>query len=163
MIEDFADLIAPPSVESKINYLTEEQESENHFLTLPLTYAEFVNATNSKSDSSPGLDNITYSMIKELPETIKIRLFELLNRFFVNNVIPKSWSTHKVIMVSKPNQDLTLALSYRSITLASCIGKVFEMIIKNRMEWYIESQVLLCHSQLGFRKGKSTLDNLTIL
>ena len=31
------------------------------------------------------------------------------------------------------------------------------------MEWYIESQVLLCQSQLGFRKGKSTLDNLTIL
>ena len=31
------------------------------------------------------------------------------------------------------------------------------------MEWYIESQVLLCQSQLGFRKGKSALDNLTIL
>ena len=109
MIEDFADLIAPPSVESKIDYLTEDQESENHFLTLPLTYAEFVNATNSKSDSSPGLDNIAYSTIKELPETIKIKLFELLNHFFVNNVIPKSWSTHKVIMVPKPNKDLTLA------------------------------------------------------
>ncbi|XP_061717906.1 uncharacterized protein LOC133525605 [Cydia pomonella] len=37
-----------------------------------------------------------------------------------------------------------------------------EHLIKNRLEWFVESHNLLSSSQFGFRKGRSTMDSLGI-
>ena len=102
-------------------------------------------------------------MINNLPYIIKIKLVDIFNNFFLNNTIPSSWSAHKVVMVPIPNKDPQLVSSYRPITSSSCVGKVFEIMIKNRLEWWLESSDKLAESQFGFRQGKSTLDTLTIL
>jgi hypothetical protein len=41
--------------------------------------------------------------------------------------------------------------------------KITEHILKKRLEWYAENNGILAKSQFGFRKGKSTMDNLTVL
>ena len=92
---------------------------------------EFSNTLQNKKDNSPSHDNITYSMIKHLPQNIKVMLVKLFNDFSKNNNFPSSWTTQRVIVVPKPNKELNLASSYRPIALSSCIEKIFETIIKH--------------------------------
>ena len=52
---------------------------------------------------------------------------------------------------------------FRSITVLSCLGKVFTSILSERLTQYSDEFLVLCENQGGFRKGYSTLDNLFIL
>lgn len=58
----------------------------------------------------------------------------------------------------KPNQK-----GFRSISLASCLMKIFEHLIKTRLEFYIESDFKISKHQFAFRQGKSCIDNITSL
>ncbi|KOB68088.1 Nef-associated protein 1 [Operophtera brumata] len=46
---------------------------------------------------------------------------------------------------------------------ASCGEKVAEHLIKRRLEWWAEHGAVLAKSQFGFRKGMSTMDNLSLI
>lgn len=52
---------------------------------------------------------------------------------------------------------------FRPVSLASCLFKILEKLIYNRLSWYVECNSLLSPTQYGFRKGKSCADNLAIL
>ena len=65
-----------------------------------------------------------------------------------------------MIPIQKPGKDKTSILSYRPITLLSCIGKLMERMIQRRLEWFVESNQILAAQQSGFRKDKSTMDVL---
>lgn len=52
---------------------------------------------------------------------------------------------------------------FRPISLASCLCKVLERMISNRLNWYLEFFNLLPNSQFGFRRSKSCIDNLAFL
>jgi retron-type reverse transcriptase len=54
-------------------------------------------------------------------------------------------------------------LNYRPISLVSCIGKVVERIINARLMRFLEAFNLISKMQSGFRKGRSTKDNLLFL
>ena len=53
--------------------------------------------------------------------------------------------------------------SYRPISLTSCVYKLFESMLKNRLQWYVEVNEFLPNSQTCFCKGQSCIDNLTYL
>lgn len=67
------------------------------------------------------------------------------------------------IPVLKPGKPASDPSSYRPIALSSVLTKITEHMIKQRIEWLLESRNLLANSQFGFRKGMSTIDNLSIL
>ena len=50
--------------------------------------------------------------------------------------------------------------NYRPISLLSCLGKLFTLIINNRLNEYADSCDLISDCQAGFRKGFSTSDNI---
>ncbi|XP_011706191.1 PREDICTED: RNA-directed DNA polymerase from mobile element jockey-like [Wasmannia auropunctata] len=52
---------------------------------------------------------------------------------------------------------------FRPIALTSCILKLTEKMLLNRLQWLIENHVLLPEHQFGFRSFRSCLDNFTIL
>jgi hypothetical protein len=56
------------------------------------------------------------------------------------------------------NVFIRLDISFRPITILSCLGKLFTAILNNRLNTYSESFLLLNENQCGFRKGYSTLD-----
>lgn len=68
-----------------------------------------------------------------------------------------------IIPILKPNKDPSDYKSYRPIALSPVLTKIAERLIKNRLEWFLESNNLLAKSQYGFRKGKSTMDSLSIV
>ena len=41
------------------------------------------------------------------------------------------------------------------------MGKIFESMILKRLEWFAEVNQMIPHTQTGFRKGHSAMDNIT--
>ncbi|KAL0892118.1 hypothetical protein ABMA27_015319 [Loxostege sticticalis] len=129
----------------------------------PFSSEELLLALNGLSDSSPGIDGIPYSFLIRAPDRAKLYFLNLLNIFFDQGTIPDVWKQQIVIPIPKPGKDPLDHNSYRPIALSSVLLKVMEHMIRNRLEWFVESQGILSKTQFGFRKGLSTLDSLSIL
>jgi len=59
-----------------------------------------------------------------------------------------------------PGRDKTDPSSYRPLALTSCLWKVMERMINNRLVWYLEKSKLVTPVQCGFRKQRSITDHL---
>ena len=71
-----------------------------------------------------------------------------------------AWKQAKVVMLPKPGKDLTKPTSYRSISLLTALGKIFERLIASRLSTFLEKANYFDENQADFRKKCSTLDQL---
>ncbi|GBN45610.1 RNA-directed DNA polymerase from mobile element jockey [Araneus ventricosus] len=76
---------------------------------------------------------------------------------------PSSWQEAIIIPIPKPGKDIANPLNYRPIALTSCLCKLLEKMINRRLTHFLETKNLLGPFQSGFRKGRSTLDNILAL
>lgn len=113
--------------------------------------------------SSPGIDNIRYTHLSLLDKNNIENITILFNSILQSCVIPDGWNTFQIVPITKKGVEPNLASSKRPIAKGSCIRKWFEAIIKNRLEWYLERSGELSSCQSGFRRGKSTTDNILAL
>lgn len=60
-------------------------------------------------------------------------------------------------MIQKPGMKLQLE-NLRPISLTSCVGKLMENVILNRLNAYMEDRGLFPHTMIGFRLELSTHD-----
>ncbi|XP_076301696.1 uncharacterized protein LOC143219708 [Lasioglossum baleicum] len=110
----------------------------------------------SNSKSAPGIDNLDYNIIKNLPAEAKQELLNIFHKIWTSNEdIPQQWKTAKVVFIEKTGKN-----SVRPIAMTSCVGKICERIVTNRLTDWVENQKLIHESQNGFRKGRGTVDNL---
>ena len=65
-----------------------------------------------------------------------------------------SWRQSHIVPIPKPDKDTTNQTNYRPIALTSCVCKVMERMINNRLVWYLERNKLITPTQSGFRKGR---------
>jgi len=98
-------------------------------------------------------------MIKNSSPSIKNRILSHFNHIF-NHYISQSYKTSLIIPILKPQKDKTDISSYRPISLNCCLSKTMDKIIANRLWWFLNNDKLLHPHQFGFKKGKSTSDNL---
>ena len=99
-------------------------------------------------------------MIQNLHPNYKIELLQHFNQSLHTGCYPSEWKKGHVIPIPKPDKPKELCKSYRPITLLSCLGKLMERIIKNRIEFHLETNKLLSNTQFGFRPNKGTDDVL---
>ena len=76
---------------------------------------------------------------------------------------PKSWKWAIINMIPKLESYTYNYLEYRPINLLSCLSKVSERVIKNRLYSIIESENLVVREQSGFRNKRGTWDNLLFM
>lgn len=133
--------------------------SSNAQLTAPIARHELDNNIKKK-DTAPGCDEISFSMIHNLPERGKSILLELYNKILLSGAVPRQWRDIRIVPIPKPGRDPNSESSLRPISLMSCLCKIFHCIINKRLEWYIEKNSLLSGHTTGFRKTWSCLDNL---
>lgn len=126
----------------------------------PFTKREFEEATEGLKGSSPGPDNINYAMIFNLPIEYKNLLLDTYNRLWKDSIYPECWTRSIVVPIYKGKGERTCPGNYRPIYLNSCLGKVMERMINNRLMFIIEERKLINQHQYAFRKGKSTADYL---
>ena len=139
-----------------IDFSSNNQEDYNE----PLTLTELNRALQQSHDSAVGPDEIHYQLLRHLPEDIKSILLEAYNHHWQNNTFPTPWQHATILPFQKPGKSPENPSNYRPIALTSCLCKVMERIINNRLVWYLEHHNILNPYQSGFRKGHSTNDHL---
>ncbi|KAF9423221.1 hypothetical protein HW555_001290 [Spodoptera exigua] len=111
--------------------------SNNDLLESPISMPELVNCIKT-TDTAPGSDQISFSMIKQLPLAGKQMLLQIYNQCFSVGFVPKQWRQIKVVPIPKHGS----SSSYRPISLISCICKILHAILAKRIEWFFEKQGL---------------------
>ncbi|KAK2722495.1 hypothetical protein QYM36_002890 [Artemia franciscana] len=112
----------------------------------------------SLNDSAMGEDLVHNKMLRALPPTFLVPLLYLFNRCWESGTVPSAWKSSILVPIYKGKGDRSDPASYRPIALTSCIAKLYEKMIKLRFEPLIDNSLIA--EQAGFRKGRSTLDNL---
>ena len=135
--------------------------SNNEVYNADFTLTELEEALSKAKDSAAGPDDIHYLLIKHLDNTAKIVLLSLYNDIFRGDrAFPSDWRRATIIPFPKPGKDPTQPGSYRPIALTSCLCKIMERMVNNRLVWYLEENNILTPFQAGFRKNRSTNDQL---
>ena len=117
-------------------------------------------AIKKSNNSTPGPDQIHYEILRHLPDiTLKI-LLKIINENWNNDSFPDSWREALVIPIPKPEKNILYPVNYRPIALTSCICKVVERMVNERLVWYLDKNGILSRQQCGFRKNRSTVDHL---
>ena len=114
------------------------ESSNNEQYNGELTIKELREALHKCNSNSEGPDGIYYCMIKNLIEVTQKELLNLYNRIWTEQKYPTSWKEAVVIHIGKPNKDLSNPDNYRPIALTSCLSKIMERIINNRLSWWLE-------------------------
>ncbi|GFU09610.1 probable RNA-directed DNA polymerase from transposon X-element [Trichonephila clavipes] len=113
-----------------------------------------------KPRKSPGLDQISNRMLKNLPLKFLLFITLLINQLFKNNYFPNSWKTAVVIPILKPDKDSALPSNYRPISLLSCLSKVYEFVLLQRLNQHCAAFNFIIPQQCCFRPKCSTVHQL---
>lgn len=112
---------------------------------------------NFKTSKSPGFDGIQNILMKKLPFRMILLLTIIINSCIKIGYFPDAFKCAKVVPIRKPGKNPNLSSSYRPISLLSCLGKVFEKVIANRINLFNSINNVLPDEQFGFRPQHSTI------
>lgn len=88
-----------------------------------------------KKDSSPGEDDISYTMLYYLPDIAKEYLLNLYNHIYQYGVIPSQWRNIQIVPIPKSSSNNSSEVKLRPISLISCICKTFHLMIYKLVAW----------------------------
>ena len=74
--------------------------------------------------------------------------------------MPVNWRRAVIIALLKDGKDPKDITSYRPISLVSCMSKLLEKIIENRLLSVLESRGVITNNQAGFRQNQRTTDQV---
>ena len=128
-----------------------------------ISLTELKNSTKKlKHNKSAGLDQILNEMITCCVEVYPDIFLKLFNNLLHYGVFPEIWSQSMIVPLYKKGNKM-LETNYRGITLLSCMGKFFNVIINERITNFAISNGIIKQEQFGFIKGNRTSDCLVIL
>lgn len=110
-------------------------------------------------------DNVVdcYDISKVLQATVNVLalpLSILINKCISSGYFPNAFKLSRCLPFHKKG-DASLMENYRSICIIPIFGKIFEVIIRDRLSEYVENQRLLSPCQFGFRSQRSTVMAVT--
>ena len=114
-----------------------------------------------KPGKAPGPDSICPELILHAGAALKSWLRDFISSCLRRLKIPKIWRRALVVAIPKPGKPVGDPKSYRPISLLCVPYKILERLIYARVEPLIDS--LLPKEQAGFRRGKSTVDQVVLL
>lgn len=131
----------------------------------PFSLSELDSALASikQKDKAPGADPVCYRMLSQVPLSFKKIILHFFNKCFHSGQLPILWKEAEVFTLLKEGKLATDPDSYRPISLTPHTSKVFERLLNVRLEYYLETNHVIPECQSGFRKFRSTTDNLVYL
>ena len=153
--------------QAEIRMKTKEQlqkQSPTPSMTSEFSIYELNCATRQlKNKKAPGNDGISSEMIRHLGNVAKQKLMDIYNHSWNTGTFPTSWKEAIIIPILKKGKDRHSKTSYCPISLLSCLGKPMERMVNRRLQHHLKENGLLSPSQSGFRKNRSTEDQVTLL
>jgi ribonuclease HI len=113
-----------------------------------------------RANGAAGNDDIPPTFLKNLGEIAMEELLAICNHSFKTAEIPAVWRHAIIIPILKKGKPSSKMDSYRPISLTSCVAKTLERMINNRIYYIAETKGWLSKSQTGFRKLRSTEDQV---
>ena len=136
---------------------------ENRQFYTDFTKAELDGALRkSKKGKVPGRNGVTQEMLCNMGPKAKNALLRLYNRSWHSGATPPAWRTAVVVPILKEGKKASDLASYRPISLTSAVSKTMESMVNGRLYYYMEDSGLLDENQAGFRRHRSTVDQLML-
>jgi len=142
--------------ENYFNYLEQHEELNFNFNNIS---ADLVNKylKNLKFDNFPGPDGVPSSVLIKCSDSLSKPIALLFNKSISLGFFPELWKFSYIIPTFKKGKK-NLITNYRPIAKLSCLPKLFELIVYDKIYDFCEP--LLIDNQHGFVKNKSTTTNL---
>ena len=115
-----------------------------------------------KNNKACGLDSIKNEMIKSVASIFLPCLNKLFNLIFSSGLYPSSSALGYISPIFITG-DSSNPENYRGITITSNIGKVFNMVLNNRLDQFLEENQIIEKVQIGFTKNARTSDHMFVL
>ncbi|GFO44645.1 reverse transcriptase [Plakobranchus ocellatus] len=155
------DPIADPRMRRLRKALERRPTASNCTFETEFTVTELdIALRKGKPGKAPGLDGVTQEMIFQLSPKAKSVLLNLFNLTWKSGELPRAWRTAVLVPILKKGKCATAAGSYRPISLTSVISKTMERMVNARLYHYLEQRACLDESQSGFRRHRTTVDQL---
>ncbi len=143
--------------------ITEEKEVIFNETDFKITQHEISKCIKKlKNKKSSGIDRIIPEMLKYSQHILLPNIEKLFNYILTTGKYPDKWLCGYIIPIHKKGE-LTDPCNYRGITIISCLGKLFNMIINERLLAFFKSKNIIGNSQIGFNKGSRTTDHIFVL
>jgi hypothetical protein len=107
-------------------------------------------------------EGLTGEHLRGLQGRAKDRLRTTFNEILRSGQVPDSWNRSRVMLLFKGGERRNFK-NYRPVAITSVMYKLFMMIMRERIEGWLEGNNLLSDLQGGFRKGRRTDDNLFLV
>ncbi|XP_077548089.1 uncharacterized protein LOC144160808 [Haemaphysalis longicornis] len=135
----------------------------NEDMDAAFTELELIAAIDeSNQASAPGIDAITYKVLRNMSDKSRTELLDLANAAWEKGSLPKEWKEAEVRFIPKPGKPPHVD-NLRPISLTSCVGKVVERIIFKRLQKHLDTTHQMPPTMYGFRGHLSTQDVLVQL
>jgi hypothetical protein len=112
---------------------------------------------NLDASKGPGPDGIPPVFMKSLAMELTAPLFWLFNMSLESGIFPRIWKNSFLVPIFKSGRKSDVR-NYRGIAIISCIPKLFEAIVNEKLFLQIKNRII--DNQHGFYKGRSTSTNL---
>ena len=113
-----------------------------------------------KTKGAAGPDEISPSFLKALGPNALAELLAIFNISLTSGITPQAWRSAIIIPLLKQGKPASDLASFRPISLTSCVGKLLERMIADRISHLAETGNLLNAQQAAFRKGRSCEDQI---
>lgn len=142
--DEILDAITKKYIGSHIQNVTHPEYTgePNELLDRPITLAEVKQGLAALTrNTAPGIDQVTNQLLRNLDDSVQA-LTKFYNKHWESGTLPEDWKHAHIVLIPKPNKPTTLD-NLRPISLTSCLGKLLEHIILNRLQPYLEDRELL--------------------
>ena len=107
---------------------------------------------------APGPDGIPAEILRTAAAQRPEIFLTLYNACLLEGSFPKEWKTARLILIRKKKDGYPDSpSSYRPLSLLNTLGKLFELLLRPRIQEAIQAAGGLSDRQHGFRKGRSTI------
>ena len=127
-----------------------------------LTFDELERAIRHLRSTAAGPDSIHNEMFKNLSVRSLNGLLTFYNHIWTSREFPAAWA-EAVVPILKQDKDGADPLHYRPIALTSCVCKLMERMVNQRLVWFLENTGFFSSAQCGFRRNRCTTDHLVSL
>ena len=116
-----------------------------------------------KSNNTTGTDCISSKLVKSQSYLLIQILTHIFNMCIQQNIYPNNLKTIKIILVIKPDMDITDPLSFCYINLSNIFAKIFDRILYAQMMTFFEENKIFPSSHIGGLPGMSTSDAIELI
>jgi len=101
------------------------------------------------------LDGIPARFIVDSADVIAYPLAHVINLSLIQGIVPDELKAARVVPLFKKS-DKTKVENYRPVSILAVFSKIFERVVYDQVESYLNEHNILYNFQSGFRTGFST-------